>query len=76
MTLHAIQPEKPPAELAELAEMLKQGIDTGKIRGVLVLIAAPGHKFVTAEAGEYDVGTMLLAFEDWKHAEMKRLAHE
>lgn len=76
MTLHAIQPQRPPDELVELVEMLKQGIAAGKIRGVLVLVAAPGHKFVTAEAGEYDVGTMLLAFEDWKHAEMKRLAHE
>ncbi len=69
-----VKPKAPSPKLVELTERLKARIESGEIAGLVVLIAYSGGQYGRADGGDYGVGDMMLAFEDWKFAEMKRLS--
>lgn len=63
---------EPSASVKALIKRLEERVAAGDVRGLVVLIACPGKEFARIDGGEFEIGTIMHAFEDWKWAEMKR----
>lgn len=72
----SVPTHEPNPRLKSFLDRLKERVDGGDVNGLVVLVACPGREFAHVEAGEYEIGDIMLAFEDWKFAEMKRLSND
>jgi hypothetical protein len=57
---------KPAASLIEAVDELRKGVESGKVKAVVILVADEDSELAYSEGGEVNFPTVLFHFELWK----------